>query len=168
MKGKKIDVVMTYYQKYRDSLLIIALSYTHNRMDAEDLVQSAFVKALLSYKEEGSFLYWANRVMRNEWYSMVKKRNKEHSLEELPDVFSDERDPLEAFIKDDRRRWLAKTIAQLPEKYRDIMIEHVYLRCNDEQIAADHGTNPTNIRKIRSRAKKILEIEKEKYDGKRK
>lgn len=164
MRIKKNDWILDYYKQYRDSLLVIALSYAGNRVDAEDLVQAAFAKALLSYRNEGSFLYWINRVMRNEWYSIVKKRSRERCFDELADVFMEETDPLERLIQDERKRWLAKAIARLPERYRDIMIEYVYLERSDEQIAADHGTTAVNVRKIRSRAKKMLE--KERQDGK--
>ena len=59
---------------------------------------------------------------------------------------------------------LAIMIADLPERYRDIMIEYVYLGRSDEQIAADHHTNAANIRKIRSRAKKMLEDRRKEHN----
>ncbi len=161
---KKTDQIAELYRQYRNSLLIIAVSYTHSLPDAEDLVQSAFTKAILSYEKGGSFLYWINKVMRNEWYSLVRKRQKEMSLEDLPTLSSFAEDPLEKLIQDSRRRQLAAMIADLPERYRDIMIEYVYLGRSDEQIAKDHGTNAANIRKIRSRAKKMLEDRRNKYD----
>lgn len=164
-RPKKENMITDFYRRYRESLLIIAVSYTHSRADAEDLVQSAFTKAILSWEDEGSFLYWINKVMRNEWYSTVRKRNRETSLEEFPDISSEEEDALEKLIRDEQRRWLAKGIAQLPERYRDIMIEYVYLGRSDEQIAEDFGTNAVNIRKIRSRAKKILTDRRKQYDG---
>ena len=161
---KKTDQFAELYRQYRNSLLIIAVSYTHSLPDAEDLVQSAFTKAILSYEKGGSFLYWINKVMRNEWYSLVRKRQKEMSLEDLPTLSSSAEDPLEKLIQDSRRRQLAAMIADLPERYRDIIIEYVYLGRSDEQIAKDHGTNAANIRKIRSRAKKMLEDRRNKYD----
>ena len=54
---KKTDQIAELYRQYRNSLLIIAVSYTHSLPDAEDLVQSAFTKAILSYEKGGSFLY---------------------------------------------------------------------------------------------------------------
>ena len=153
---KKKDQIAELYRQYRNSLLIIAVSYTHNLQDAEDLVQSAFAKAILSYKKDGSFLFWINKVMRNEWYSIVRKRQKEISYEELPEFLSSAKDPLEKLIQEDERRQLAIMIAELPQRYKDIMIEYVYLGRSDEQIAKDYDTNPVNIRKIRSRAKQIL------------
>lgn len=161
---KKTDQIAELYRQYRNSLLIIAVSYTHSLPDAEDLVQSAFTKAILSYEKGGSFLYWINKVMHNEWYSLVRKRQKEMSLEDLPTLSSSAEDPLEKLIQDSRRRQLAAMIADLPERYRDIIIEYVYLGRSDEQIAKDHGTNAANIRKIRSRAKKMLEDRRNKYD----
>lgn len=161
---KKMDQIAELYRQYRNSLLIIAVSYTRSLQDAEDLVQSSFAKAILSYESGGSFLFWANKVMRNEWYSIVRKRQKERSIEELPEISSPSADPLEKLIMDEQRCELAKMISDLPPKYRDIMIEYVYLGESDEQIAADHGTNALNIRKIRSRAKKMLENRRNGHD----
>lgn len=161
---KKKDQIAELYRQYRNSLLVIAASYTRSKQDAEDLVQSAFTKAILSYEEDGSFLYWINKVMRNEWYSIVRKRQKERTLEGLPEIPAEGEDPLEILIHDSRRSQLAKMIADLPERYRDIMIDYVYLGRTDEQIALDYGTNAANIRKIRSRAKKMLEDRRNRYD----
>lgn len=161
---KKKDQIAELYRQYRHSLLIIAVSYTRSLADAEDLIQSAFTKAILSYETNGSFLFWVNKVMRNEWYSIVRKRQKERSLDGLPEISSPSPDPLEKLIQDDNRRMLAIMIADLPERYRDIMIEYVYLGRSDEQIAADHHTNAANIRKIRSRAKKMLEDRRKEHN----
>lgn len=161
---KKQDYIEEYYRRYRQSLLIIAVSYTRNIHDAEDLLQSAFAKALLSYEEGGSFLFWINKVMRNEWYSLVRKRKREIIPAEFPDVPSVQEDPLEKLIRDGEKRELADMIAGLPEMYRDIMIEYVYLGMSDEQIAQEHHTNPVNVRKIRSRAGQMLKERKKQND----
>ena len=47
--------IETMYQEYFTSLMVIACSYTHDRTEAEDLVQDVFVKALLSYRREIKF-----------------------------------------------------------------------------------------------------------------
>lgn len=54
---KKNDQIAELYRQYRHSLLIIAVSYTRSLADAEDLIQSAFTKAILSYESDGSFLF---------------------------------------------------------------------------------------------------------------
>ena len=41
------------YERYYNRLMVIACSYTGERAAAEDLVQEAFLKAILSYRAEG-------------------------------------------------------------------------------------------------------------------
>ena len=149
-------VIEQFYERYFDSLMIIACSYTRNRDDAMDLVQSTFLKALLSYEENGSFLYWANRVMRNDFYNQRKKQSKiaddpieDHHIESGEDLLDD-------YIHNEEKKHLAEMIAKLPEKYRDIMIESTYIGTSDETIAKDRAMSPANVRQIRSRGKKML------------
>lgn len=157
------ELITEYYLKYRESLLIIAASYTHNMEDAEDLVHSAFTKALLSYDSSGSFLCWANRVMRNEWYNMIKVRGRTSEKHDASEIADTDGDPLALLIADENRKRLSQYISNLPERYRDIMIEAVYLGRSDIEIAKDHGLKESNVRQIRSRAKKMI-IEKVKRD----
>jgi len=144
------------YEKYRDSLMVIACSYTHNRQDAEDLVQAAFLKASLSYEPRGSFLYWCNKVMRNEFYNSVKKA--EMMADEPIDTMAlrSQDDLLLTYIHNEERAKLATMISMLPLKYREVMMDSVYLQLTDSEIAKERGTTDTNVRQIRSRAKKML------------
>ncbi|MGI6766187.1 MAG: RNA polymerase sigma factor [Lentihominibacter sp.] len=158
--------ITEYYRKYRDSLLIIACSYTGSLSDAEDLVQSVFAKALLSYEQSGSFLYWANRVMRNDWINQQKNRKRESYREEgIPDVADSSEEPLSKLIRNESKSRLAVMISELPGNQRNVMIESVYLGRTDEQIAKDYGLSETNVRQIRSRAKKALIKRREQEDG---
>ena len=52
----KDGLIEQLYSRYYGSLMVIACSYTRDKAAAEDLVQNAFLKALLSYKPAGSFL----------------------------------------------------------------------------------------------------------------
>lgn len=144
------------YEKYRDSLMVIACSYTHNRQDAEDLVQSAFLKASLSYEPRGSFLYWCSKVMRNEFYNSVKKAEmvSDESIDTM--ALKSQDDLLSDYIRNEDRVRLAAMISILPLKYRDVMMDSVYLQMEDAEIAEERGMTDTNVRQIRSRAKKML------------
>ena len=68
----KDGLIEEFYRRYYGSLMVIACSYTRDKAAAEDLVQNAFLKALLSYKPAGSFLAWANRVIRNDFLNSLR------------------------------------------------------------------------------------------------
>ena len=46
----KDGLIEEFYRRYYGSLMVIACSYTRDKAAAEDLVQNAFLKALLAYK----------------------------------------------------------------------------------------------------------------------
>lgn len=153
---KKQDMIEILYKKYHRSLFIIALSYTKDEHWAKDLVQNAFLKAILSYKEGGSFLYWANKVMRNEFYSSMQAMNRidrrpidEHNLQ-------DENDILSKYIQDQEKAQLATMISNLKPPYKDVFIEYVYLGMSYQEISKEHGISVENVRQIISRGKKKL------------
>lgn len=77
-------------------------------------------------------------------------------------------DLLSHFIKSEERASLAAMISMLPIKYREIMIESVYLQKDNKEIAAAHSISEANVRQIKSRAKKMLikmKEEEESHDG---
>ncbi len=165
--GKNADqqLIEQLYVKYYDSLMIIACSYTHDQATAEDLVQTMFLKALLSYEAKGSFLSWANRVLRNDFYNLVSKNKR--FIDEPFDFIQlrSQDDLLSSYIHSEERARLAAMISMLPMKYRDVMIESVYLQKDNQEIAAAYGLSPANVRQIKSRAKKLLLEMKEKEEA---
>lgn len=157
-KSKKADqqLIEQMYVKYYDSLMLIACSYTHDKAAAEDLVQNMFLKAILSYEAKGSFLSWANQVLRNDFYNLVKKNKRivDEPFDSLQLQSQD--DLLSSYIHHEERAKLAAMISMLPIKYREVMIESVYLQKDNQEIALTCGISPANVRQIKSRAKKML------------
>ena len=56
-------------------------------------------------------------------------------------------------------------ISLLPLKFREIMIDSVYLQLSNREIAENRGMSEENVRQIKSRAKKMLLKMKEEEDG---
>ena len=74
-------------QRYDRKLFRIAQYLMHNREDAEDAVQEAFVKAfqhLDQFREDAKFSTWLTRIAMNQSLMMLRKRRsaKEVSLDE--------------------------------------------------------------------------------------
>ena len=154
--GKNNDMIERLYQKYHHSLFIIALSYTKDEHWAKDLVQSAFLKAILSYKEGGSFLYWANKVMRNEFYSSRQAMNRIDNTPIEDHPLRDDGDILSKYIQDQEKAQLASMIANLKPPYKDVFIEYVYLGMSYQEISKEHAISVEYVRQIVSRGKKKL------------
>lgn len=99
----KSGLIEQLYSRYYEPLMIIACSYTHDRQAAEDLVQNAFLKAILSYKPSGSFLSWANRVIRNDFLNSIRaekyRADNEPEMMDLADCY----DILESLIHNEKK-----------------------------------------------------------------
>ncbi len=99
----KGGLIEQLYSRYYEPHMVIACLYTHNRQAAEDLVQNAFLKAILSYKPTGSFLSWANRVIRNDFLNSI--RTEKHRAESEPETMdlADCYDLLESLIHNEKK-----------------------------------------------------------------
>ena len=116
------DEFTTVYRQFYRPLYVYALSLSGNRADAEDLVQSTFLKALLSYEGGGSLRYWLTRVLKNEYFNLWKKRNR--LVDEGRFDFSllrEEDHTLEGLIQDEERRLLLEAIMKLPVHYKEVL-----------------------------------------------
>ena len=151
----KDGLIEEFYRRYYGSLMVIACSYTRDKAAAEDLVQNAFLKALLAYKPAGSFLAWANRVIRNDFLNSLRTE-KYRADTEAEMLAADCFDLMENLMHNEKKARLAAMIAALPLRQRVIMVESVYLEQSDAEIAQAHAMTVVNVRQIRSRAKKAL------------
>lgn len=100
----KDGLIEQLYNRYYGSLMVIACSYTRDKAAAEDLVQNAFLKALLAYKPAGSFLAWANRVIRNDFLNSLRtekyRADTEAEMLEAADCF----DLMENLMHNEKKR----------------------------------------------------------------
>ncbi len=158
MKNEELKKI---YEELYQPLFLYALSLTHNREDAEDLVADVFVKAAFSYRE-GHFRSWAYRVMKNQFLNDVRKRKRILDKEEID--LENIAVPLEEMIpkEEERKRWLYRKIDELDPKRKQIMILSWTSGLPDKDIASICGISAENLRVIRHRIKEELKKQAEK------
>ncbi len=145
-----------YRSMYRE-LFLYALFLSGKKDEAEDLVQEAFIKALLSYRE-GNFRAWMCRVMRNMFIN-ERRKNKKELLDDgsvLNNVAIMDEDVLEKLFREERKQKLVQEIMRLPQLMKEVLLESVYMHMEDREISCMHHISKENVRQIRSRAKKRL------------
>ena len=111
------------YGRHASALFRHALALAHDRSDAEDLVQSAFVKLatigapLLGVRRPASYLH---RILRAAWIDVARHRS---AAPEQP-CDGDAAHPMSADVCDaiDLRHALAK----LPELQREVVVLHLF------------------------------------------
>lgn len=125
-------------------------------------MQSAFAKALLSYRSGGSIQAWLMRVLRNEFIS--QKRKTKYEVQEMPpeDQMGGGGDPLELLLQREEQRRVYEAVLSLPAQYREVLLQSAVVGLRDEEIARLLQTTPENVRQLRRRAReKIRRILKE-------
>src|SRR6266852_1847342 len=124
-------------QPYQRAVYLVALSVMRNEADAEDVAQDALLKALRalsSFRGEARFSTWLERIALNEGRLRLRRGRleKTESLDGgseneeedyLPRDFGDWREiPSEALEQKEVREVLARAIARLDHKYREVVV----------------------------------------------
>ena len=124
-------------QPYERSVFMAALAIVENEADAEEVAQEAVLKAfsnLKTFRSEAKFSTWLVQITINEARMRRRKdrKNLYESIDEgksneegdyIPLDFADWREiPSEALERDQLKRALAKALASLGEKYREVFV----------------------------------------------
>ena len=124
-------------QPYERSVFMAALSIVDNEADAEEVAQEAVLKAfsnLKTFRSEAKFSTWLVQITINEARMRRRKdrKNLYESIDEgkaseegdyIPLDFADWREiPSEALERDQLKRALARALASLGEKYREVFV----------------------------------------------
>jgi RNA polymerase sigma-70 factor (ECF subfamily) len=109
-------------ERYQGVLFNLALRTVGDYDDAQDVTQSAFVKAyrkLDTFDSRHRFFSWIYRITLNE---SLNARNAKRSFDSIPDTLAaPEPDALEEIARDERRSQLNAAIRDLPELYRRVV-----------------------------------------------
>jgi RNA polymerase sigma-70 factor (ECF subfamily) len=122
-----------------DALFNLALNLTHNRKDAEDLVQEAYLRAFRffdSYRPGTHIKAWLFRILRNTFinrYRAAKARPEEVDFDKIDGAYEqmvdDEflrthgaQDPESAVMVGVPDEAVQQALVALPEEYRSVVI----------------------------------------------
>jgi RNA polymerase sigma-70 factor (ECF subfamily) len=155
IRGLEVLVSLYYTQALRAAYLV-----THDRPLAEDLVQSAFIRAferIEQYDTSRPFGPWFLRSVVNSAANAVTRRARSVPLKPAPyaepagdDGWSDPVDPglgpaeLIERAESDDELWAA--LDMLPPTQRAATVLHYYLEMPDADIAAQLGVPPATVR----------------------
>jgi RNA polymerase sigma-70 factor (ECF subfamily) len=142
-------------------MLTVALRFVKDTMEAEDIVQEAFIKAFLKldqYQAEVSFGAWLKRIVINRCIDVLK--SKHQRLIEL------EEHHLNVVDEDYEKDWLVDdnitaeevraTIEQLPEKYKYVLMLYLIEGYDHQEISQILDISEVSSRTQLSRGKQKL------------
>jgi len=131
-KNGDLAAFQELYYQYGKRILNYIYRLTNSREDAEDLAQETFVlvyKNLHTLKENARFPSWLYRIAQNNVYQ--KYRAKVPQMESIDqadrgttaiDIPSNGRTPEGKTLSGELQAVIAKSIRELPEKYRQVFV----------------------------------------------
>lgn len=126
--------------RYQGPIFNAVLRMVHDRDDASDLTQNAFLKAyqqLASFDSQFKFFSWLYRIAINETLNHVKRRGRQEPLE--GDQASADRDPEQAFLGADASRHVQDALMRIPAESRAVLVLRHFHECSYEDMATILG-----------------------------
>jgi RNA polymerase sigma-70 factor (ECF subfamily) len=146
------------YEQYCDAMLIVAKRFVNDTMEAEDIVQEAFLKAFMKldqYKAEVTFGAWLKRIVINKSIDVLKsKKQRLIELEEVHLNVVDAHEETSWMVEDHITLEAVKTaISTLPDKYRYVLMLYLMEGYDHQEIAEILGISEVASRTQLSRGK---------------
>ena len=154
-------------KRYQKKLFSYVYRLVGNREETEDILQNVFVKAYRNIKTfdiERKFSSWIYRIAHNEAINFLKKRSKKKfvSWEDIVaskdkiETKSEEKSPIDLWIREESRLEVQEALASLPEKYRKVLILRYFSEKSYEQIGKIIDSPVNTVGTLINRAKKKL------------
>lgn len=147
------------YTEYVQPIYRFVYRRTLDRMLAEDLTSTTFLKALEKIRTydsaKGPFVAWLYRIARNTVTDHYRTRRVHANIEDVWDLASDD-DPTAGVDTQLASKELRAALAKLPADKREIVLLRVWEGLSYAEIAAITGKSEGNCKVIFSRAVKDL------------
>ena len=157
---------------YGGRLLSVARRYTPNEEDARDVVQSAYLnafRALDRFEGASQLSTWLHRITVNTALMRLRTRRRkpEESIEDLLPRYQDDGHHVEEFSdwatpadrlleREETRAVVQACIAELPERYRTVLMLRDIEALSTSEVAAMLAVTPTAVKVRLHRARQAL------------
>lgn len=141
------------YKLYYKPMYNICIHMVGNEVEAEDVMQEAFLKAFTkidTYEGKVSFGAWLKKIVINRSLDQLKKRKVK--FVELNEKIPEE-EPVSIEISEIQMEQLKKAIQQLPDGYRVVLSLYLLEGYDHEEIAQILGISNVSSRSQYLRAK---------------
>lgn len=163
----KAEAQELLYRRYASRMFGVCLRYAKNKMEAEDIMQEAFIKVyqnLKNFRGDGSLEGWIRRIMVNTSINYYKSNLKYLQTMDIDDVTPQENFNVDS-IDNIGLKTLLRLIQQLPEGYRVVFNMYVIEGYSHKEIAEELGISESTSKSQLSRARKALQAKIEKINA---
>jgi RNA polymerase sigma-70 factor, ECF subfamily len=144
--------------RYQTQVFNVCYRLLHERGEAEDLAQEAFMRAfgrLESFDIERPFGPWVRRVAANLCLNHLSARSVATDLDEEREAANDS-SPESAYEESERSTQIRRALASLPPQYRMAIELRHYQDMSYDQIAETMGIPLSDVKSHLFRARKLL------------
>lgn len=139
----------------------ISLRIVNSAADADDAVQSAFIKAWknrASFRQEAGVSGWLAKIVINESYEIVRKRLREEKKISGVEVLEEQQNRYDLELLD-------RVVMDLPELYRDTVLIAVLGELTTAEAAAELGCSENTLYQRIHKAKDLIRQGFAKYEN---
>ncbi len=145
------------YEKYAPKMMGVSLRYCNSKMEAEDVLQDAFIKVfdkIKTFKGEGSFEGWIRKIVVFTALKSNDKRVRKFEPGSLENVQEQSSDPLA--ISNMETANLLSILQELPDGYKAVFNLYAVEGYSHREIGEILGISDVTSRSQYSRAKQHL------------
>jgi RNA polymerase sigma-70 factor (ECF subfamily) len=144
------DALRGIYEKYRDSLLILAIALSHDVNIAEDAVHDVFVAFagnFENFKLTGSLKAYLAKCVANRVRDLMrKKRSQILNPEKARSAPSDLSEPSRLIVCNEELKLLSSALATLPHEQREVIVLHIHGQMRFRIIAKSLGISVNTVK----------------------
>jgi RNA polymerase sigma factor (sigma-70 family) len=149
-KGSR-DALRRIYEKYRDSLLILAIALSHDANLAEDAVHDVFVafaQNIGSFRLTGSLKAYLTKCVANRVRDLLRARNGRTKNLSSRRTYSEVMDSSEPsrLICSEELRLLSLALAELPDEQREVIVLHIHGKMRFRIMAKSLGISVNTVK----------------------
>ena len=138
------SVLVQFITTNKENIYRLAYSYVRNKDDALDIVQEAIYRAMktkASLKDPAAVKSWFYRIVVHTALDLVRKRQRLQPMED---------EKLYAFLRDSEDVYpdvdIEKTLDELPEKYRSVVVLRFFEDLKIEEVAEVLNINVNTVK----------------------
>jgi RNA polymerase sigma-70 factor (ECF subfamily) len=146
------DALRGIYEKYRDSLLILAIALSHDVNIAEDAVHDVFVafaRNFENFKLTGSLKAYLTKCVANRVRDLMRKKQsgakalgQERACSEAPALS----EPGRLIVCNEELKLLSSALSILPDEQREVVVLHVHGQMRFKVIAKSLGISVNTVK----------------------
>lgn len=133
------------YRRQRDAVYGYLLYLTKDEQLTQDLAQETFLKIYLNlhrFKGESSEKTWCIAIARNTYFSWKRKKSPVQVEEKYGADVADERQiPEEIFLQKEKNAMIRRTLFEMKEEQRQILLLRDYEQLSYKEIGAVMGVS---------------------------